>query len=203
MTGDKARLAEHFANFNIPSPPTRMVDLPARELPGDWEGSIVVKPRDGAGSVDTTIVKDRRCPDWVTSLQSAIVQPYLPGSPMSASFLVDVAGRSTLLGVGKQRIAIDRLGNVSYQGGTILADVHDCPGVVESAINSVNETLGTQGLRGWYPRPGDQPEADDVLRRAVGAAGTGYDGRCLAGRGGRASRLDGLAWSDSIVADWP
>jgi predicted ATP-grasp superfamily ATP-dependent carboligase len=142
MTGDKARLAHHFYGHEIPSPKTWMIGNLRRELPVDWEGPIVFKPRLGAGSVDTVIVHDRNHPVWLTMRKEQfIAQPYLPGRPMSASFLVDSSGIAKLLGVGSQRIKIDGDGKISYRGGTILSGVTDCPKVVEGAINSVNDYL--------------------------------------------------------------
>jgi tyramine---L-glutamate ligase len=149
LVGDKARLAHHFACSGIPSPTTRMVGPVSRELPADWEGPIVVKPRFGAGSVDTVVVRDRRCPPWVGRSRLAVAQPFLPGDPMSASFLVDRDGHPTLLAVGRQRIDIDPEGRISYQGGLIPAKMDACPGAVEAAIASVVAVAPPPGLRGF------------------------------------------------------
>ena len=45
-------------------------------------------------------------------MSQALLQPFIPGVPMSASFLVDGQGRAWLLGVGIQRIAIRSMMNV-------------------------------------------------------------------------------------------
>lgn len=143
LTADKLRLAAHFERSGIPTPPTRPVK-PAHGLPPGLEGPIVVKPIDGAGSVDTFVVRDpRRPPTGLRRLAKGLSQPYLPGVPRSASFLVDLDGRPTLLAVGRQRIEVDDEGLVRYRGGTIgelsVADLSE----VERAVRSV------PGLRGF------------------------------------------------------
>ncbi|WP_435009605.1 ATP-grasp domain-containing protein [Tundrisphaera lichenicola] len=149
LVGDKARLAQHFASREVPSPPTRTLGPGERELPADWTGPIVVKPTMGAGSVDTFVVRDRQCPTWANRDGTAIIQPYLPGEPMSASFLVDLGGRPTLLAIGRQRIAVDEEGRISYQGGIIPERRGRCPEAVEAAITSVANDLESPSLRGF------------------------------------------------------
>ena len=143
LTSDKSRLAAHFEVLGIPTPPTRLVD-PSRGLPADWFGPIVVKPVDGAGSLDTFIVRGpSRPPDGLRTLAEAIVQPYLPGVPSSASFLVDREGRAWLIAVGRQRIEVDDDGRVHYRGGTIGGSAGMDLTSVEQAVTSV------RGLRGF------------------------------------------------------
>jgi predicted ATP-grasp superfamily ATP-dependent carboligase len=205
MTGDKARLAHHFYGEDIPSPKTWMIGSSRSELPDEWEGLIVFKPRMGAGSVDTVIVHDRKPPEWVTMLNMAIAQPYLPGQPMSASFIVDSAGRATLLGVGRQRIEIDGDGKISYQGGTILMGITDCPKGVERAINSVNDYLGINGLRGFVGVDYlDDPDRGITVLEINPRPTTSYVGlSTLLGPG-----LIAGAWLDAMLGpldstDWP
>ncbi len=156
LVGDKARLAAHLLRAGIPTPPTRVV-VPALGLPEDWGGPIVVKPVDGAGSLDTFVVRDpRRCPPGARGLAVAVAQPYLTGDPMSACFLVDRDGRATLLAVGRQRIEVDAGGRISYLGGTIPAEAGRDLAAVEAAVASVPGLRGLVGV--------------DFLRRAGGGA---------------------------------
>jgi tyramine---L-glutamate ligase len=78
-----------------------------------------------------------------------VIQPYLPGEPMSASFLVDTEGRATLLAIGRQRVEVNQEGRISYQGGTILGGPNQCPTAVNSAIDSVVAVVPRPGLRGF------------------------------------------------------
>jgi tyramine---L-glutamate ligase len=148
LTGDKFRLALHFKKHEIPSPPTWTLESRLFDLP-EWSGPIVVKPRMGAGSVDTVIVRDRRFPPWAIPRRHHVAQPYLPGVPMSASLLVDSEGRATLLGLARQRIEVDEAGRISYRGGVIRPMSQECPDVVFRAIDSVANLRPTPTLRGF------------------------------------------------------
>jgi tyramine---L-glutamate ligase len=148
LTGDKFRLARHFKEHEIPSPPTWTLESRLFDLP-EWSGPIVVKPRMGAGSVDTVIVRDRRFPPWAIPRRDYVAQPYLLGVPMSASLLVDSEGRATLLGVARQRIAVDEAGRISYRGGVIRPMSQECPDVVFRAVDSVANFHSTPTLQGF------------------------------------------------------
>jgi tyramine---L-glutamate ligase len=149
VVGDKLRMAYHFHLNDIPSPSTRTVKPQRQILWRDWDGPIVVKPRYGAGSVDTVVVRDRRSPAWVQSGRPAVAQRFLSGEPMSASFLIDCEGRVNLLAVGRQRIEVDPEGRILYRGGTIPAARSDCPPVVATAVASVVGADRYPGLRGF------------------------------------------------------
>ncbi len=141
--GDKLGLAGHFEALGIPTPPTRRFD-PAAPRPAGWAGPILLKPADGAGSVETFVVEEGRpIPPGASRSRNLVVQPYLPGEPMSASFLVDRDGRSTLLAVGRQTVEVEPGGRVAYRGGTIPGSRGPCPAPVAAAVASV------AGLRGF------------------------------------------------------
>ena len=143
LTADKARLAAHFEANGIPTPPTQLVD-PSQGLPTDRDGPMIVKPVDGAGSLDTFIIRDpARPPARLRDLRKAIVQPYLSGVPGGASYLVDRDGRAWLVAVGRQRIGVDPEGRVHYRGGTIGGPAGVDLTAVERAVTSV------PGLRGF------------------------------------------------------
>ena len=147
-TGDKARLAELFFEASIPSPPTRLLGA----WPVDWPGPVVVKPRWGAGSVDSVVVRDGQRPSWVPIDGTFLAQPYLPGSPMSASLLIGVDGSVVVLGVARQRSEVDDSGRISYRGGVISSKDEDCPSVVLRAVEVVQ---GVTRLPGGSCRTGD------------------------------------------------
>ena len=59
LAADKARLAERLRELAIDTPPTRTI-VPAAGLPSDASYPAVLKPVDGAGSVDTFYLADAR-----------------------------------------------------------------------------------------------------------------------------------------------
>jgi tyramine---L-glutamate ligase len=142
LAADKGRTGLHLEARGIPAPASLVVE-PAAGLPADAPYPAVLKPIDGAGAMNTFFVAGPGdLPPAARAMGEALLQPFLPGAPMSASFLVDVGGRPWLLGVGRQRI-VCRGGAFGYRGG--ILPVPPPPGfeVVEAAVASV------PGLRGF------------------------------------------------------
>jgi predicted ATP-grasp superfamily ATP-dependent carboligase len=86
LTGDKLALARHFHEQGIPTPPTRTL----REIldsPAGLSSPVVFKPRRGAGSQETYLIRDKIAFDRPVTNES-IVQPYIRGMPASVAFLV-------------------------------------------------------------------------------------------------------------------
>jgi tyramine---L-glutamate ligase len=142
LTRDKARLAGWLRARGIDTPPCRRVD-PSNGLPTDAPYPVVLKPNDGAGTIDTYLVeKPHSLPLSACHMRDAIMQPYLSGRSMSASYLVDGEGRAWLLGIGEQCIALHN-GTFQYRGGRLpsATQVDECP--LRRAVESVS------GLRGF------------------------------------------------------
>jgi predicted ATP-grasp superfamily ATP-dependent carboligase len=142
LVADKARLAALLKHAGIATPVTRIV-TPADSLPLDAEYPAVLKPIDGAGSLNTYwIANPYRVPREACTIPVAVLQPFIFGAPMSASFLIGPDGEAHLIGIGAQRMAI-RDGRFEYGGGMLPIS---CPGVLpqlEPAIASI------EGLRGF------------------------------------------------------
>lgn len=141
-TADKARLAVVLESHGIPTPASRLID-PREPLPRDAPYPAVLKPVDGAGSLDTFLIpgpNDR--PAIPASMSRAILQPLVPGQAMSASFLVDPRGRSSLIAVGRQRMAITG-GRFVYQGGELPTPLPEAQPMLTQALTTV------PGLRGF------------------------------------------------------
>ena len=111
LTADKEPARQ--AHFRAPSGSRRPTDRSngAVRRPGTGR-AVVVKPVDGAGSVDT-FDRPRPGPAWPPGILShgrPGLDPAVPLGPasMSASYLVDrPVGRATLIAVGRQRIEVD------------------------------------------------------------------------------------------------
>jgi predicted ATP-grasp superfamily ATP-dependent carboligase len=142
LTGDKARLAARLEARGIETPRTRMI-VPANGLPADAEYPAVIKPVDGAGSVDTFYVNDaRRVPAGARAQPMALLQTFVPGAASSASYLVDDDGRAWLIGIGRQHVVI-RNGRFAYLGGSLPAPWRHASKQVRRVVEEI------AGLRGF------------------------------------------------------
>jgi len=141
--GDKYQLGRRLAKAGLPCPRGWRVHRGAPQ-PVRLPFPAVVKPIDGAGSVDTLVIDD---PDeWevnVRGLERMMAQPFVPGDPVSVSFLVGDDGEAWPLGVARQRI--ERVDNhLIYRGGILPIDE---PAAIEVATRAIAEA--GPGLFGW------------------------------------------------------
>jgi tyramine---L-glutamate ligase len=144
LTADKARLATFLESLSIDTPPTRTI-VPTAGLPSDADYPAVLKPVDGAGSLDTFFLADvLRLPPAALALPFAVIQPFVPGTPMSASFLKRLGDEAWLIGIGIQRIEV-RDGRFRYLGGRMPAK---CPDAVAQLKKSVAAIAGLRGFVG-------------------------------------------------------
>jgi predicted ATP-grasp superfamily ATP-dependent carboligase len=145
LAGHKARLAEHLAAAGVCVPPGQRIDTTDDHLPADDEFPYpaVLKPVQGAGAYATFFIDDpARPPAGALDERPALLQAYVPGTPMSASFLVGRDGRAELVAVGRQRIAIES-GRFRYRGGVVPAGHPDMADEPRRAVEAV------PGLCGW------------------------------------------------------
>jgi tyramine---L-glutamate ligase len=145
LTRDKTRLAGWLSARGIDTPPCRRV-APSIGLPADAPYPAVLKPNDGAGTIDTYLVD---APDTLPlparHMGDAIMQPYLSGQPMSASYLVDCDGRAWLLGIGEQHIALHD-GGFQYRGGRLPSSTRMDENPLRRAVESVPGLQGFVGV---------------------------------------------------------
>jgi predicted ATP-grasp superfamily ATP-dependent carboligase len=146
LCADKLRLAEHLLRIGIDTPPSRRV-CPARDgLPRDHPYPAVLKPIDGAGSVDTyEIASPDDVPCSALAMPGAMLQPFVPGRVMSAAFLIVPQADPLLLGLADQ--TIERAGGrFAYLGGVVPSriDFDDAPLI--AAARSVPGLLGWVGI---------------------------------------------------------
>jgi predicted ATP-grasp superfamily ATP-dependent carboligase len=144
LAGDKARFAVWLNSAGIETPRTRTVK-PAAGLPADAEYPAVLKPVDGAGSLNTFLVADQnRVPLEANAMPAAVLQPFVSGVPMSASFLVGEDGEPYLIGIGAQRMMI-RDGRFEYLGGKLPVS---CPGALAQLEPAIASIAGLRGFVG-------------------------------------------------------
>ncbi len=107
------------------------------------EYPAVLKPVDGAGSIDTYYLSDARSlPPDACELPVALLQPFVRGVPMSASFLVDHRARAWLIGVGAQHVSV-RAGRFEYRGGSLPSSCRSAEPQLRPVVESI------PGLRGF------------------------------------------------------
>ncbi|MDR3637465.1 MAG: ATP-grasp domain-containing protein [Isosphaeraceae bacterium] len=142
LAADKLIFERHLVRQGIATPPCRVVQ-PADRLPEDHLYPAILKPRDGAGSLDTFLIPNAGLvPEAARAMETAVLQPYVPGIPLSASFLAGPSASAQLIGVGRQRIAINGA-RVSYHGGELPAPRDWLTPDVTRAVRAV------EGLRGF------------------------------------------------------
>jgi predicted ATP-grasp superfamily ATP-dependent carboligase len=153
FTADKAHLADWLLERGVETPPSRTV-WPTAGLPADVSYPAILKPIDGAGSIDTFYLENAgSIPEGARQMSEALLQPFVPGLPMSASFLVDGHGDAWLIGVGTQSITI-REGRVEYRGGTLPASSHEPAGQAREVVQMIGGLRGFVGVDFiWDSRP--------------------------------------------------
>lgn len=149
LAASKAATRAHLAAHGVP--------VPAAWHPGDAEplagGAWVVKPNDGAGSVDTRLHRDfasaradllvRRARGLASTLEA-----WIDGIPLSLSLLC-ANGRAELLSINRQRIVARPGELVTYAGVDIDAAPVDSPAGRLLAILAQRIAAAVPGLAGY------------------------------------------------------
>jgi hypothetical protein len=119
LTGDKLELARHWLARGVPTPPSLPWPGAAAPFPLPW----VCKPRHGAGSQATFLVRDARALSFCVARArkegwdgEMIVQPHAPGLAASVAFLTG-PGQRVALPAAEQVLSGD--GRFHYQGGRL------------------------------------------------------------------------------------
>jgi predicted ATP-grasp superfamily ATP-dependent carboligase len=145
LAGDKLRLMEQFQDRGVPTPESRMIRA-GEAIPADVRFPAVLKPIDGAGSVDTFLLTEAGSVSVTDrSPADALLQPFHPGIPMSASFLVSRDGTPCLIGAGRQRMRVWR-GRFHYCGGVVPEPCAEALPVLRRAVESVPGLAGFVGV---------------------------------------------------------
>ncbi len=147
LTGDKLALAMHLSRAGVRTPPTRAAD---GEVCCPFPYPVVVKPRDGAGSLVTSLVADEEAwhrreshPAAETPGAGFVVQPFVPGRAASVSFLLG-PGAAVTLPPAWQHLSAD--GRFHYEGGSLPLP----PGMASRAQRLARRAVATvPGLLGF------------------------------------------------------
>lgn len=152
LCGDKLALVAHLTRRGVPTVETRRCDF--ADLEGIFTSRVtdgfVIKPRFGAGAVDLFRVRDRSELAAAREAYAAgrpfgepVVQPFVPGIPLSVAGIVTPSGVEFFPVARQQMIGEHRL---EYGGGSLPAATgHD-----GAILNLARRTLAAvPGLRGY------------------------------------------------------
>ena len=145
LAGDKASLGDRLAGLGIATPPAgssrrRMACPETCRTPPSSSRSTA------RGSIDTFLISGPdELPAEAQGMSLALLQPFLPGEPLSASFLVDGSGRARLLGIGAQRVEV-RGGRFHYLGGRLPFE--ESGPIVDLARRAIGAVPGLRGFVG-------------------------------------------------------
>lgn len=146
LCADKIRLGEHLRELGVETPRTLRV-VPSEGLPRDISYPAVLKPIDGAGSLDTFLLEGPdSLPASALAMKEAILQPFVSGDPLSASFLIPREREPIWIGLGRQRMMRDD-GAFHYEGGDVPWEIGDGLEELRSLLLRVVKAI--PGLGGW------------------------------------------------------
>jgi len=151
LGADKYALAAHWTRRDIPTIPTRLIHLDPRDI-NPAELPAVLKPRDGAGSVQTYLIHDTQELETILAtaadekrIDSAILQPYIEGDPISMSFLV---GREQMISMPCTRQFLTDDGRFAYLGGEGPLEGPDIDAARDVARRAIQSVEGLSGYVG-------------------------------------------------------
>lgn len=164
LAGDKLRLARHLTEQGIATPVT-VGWRRGTPFPAEVGFPAVVKPADGAGCLETFLVRDpSEIPESRADNESRIVQTWIAGEPLSASFLVGAGGQVALVGVSRQEIVVEG-GRLTYHGGAAPLAWELAQGPPIAAVRSVAGLKGWVGVDFIYDRASNQSTVIEINPR--------------------------------------
>lgn len=150
LCGDKLALSRYLKRWPDVAH-LRTEPLPSVDQRAGLPFPVVIKPRHGAGSTNTFLIRDadqfeRRLkePFDPPDLPPDIWQPYAAGRPLSVAALVHDSGDFDLFPAGEQLLSAD--GRFHYRGSVIPASDVDAA-AIGSMVRQIIESL--RGLRGY------------------------------------------------------
>jgi predicted ATP-grasp superfamily ATP-dependent carboligase len=191
LASDKLRLSHHLRAAGIPTPPCGPVRFPA-----------VLKPRDGAGSRATFLVRSRdeltRCADQAVAegwRGELIVQPLVPGTPASVALLLG-PGRCVPLLPAAQHLSDD--GRFRYRGGRVPLDAGLRERAVTLARRAAEAVPGLRGYVGVDVVLGDEDQVIEINPRLT----TSYIGLRALAQTNLADAMLRVAAGEGVALRW-
>jgi predicted ATP-grasp superfamily ATP-dependent carboligase len=196
LSGDKLLLAEHLRAAGVPTPPC--VALAAMPVPFP----AVCKPRDGAGSRATFLVRGAadlaRCraqaaaEGWRGEL---LLQPFVPGLAASVAFLIG-PGRCMPLPPARQFLSGD--GRFHYLGGRLPLSGELGERTLRLARRAVETVHGLRGYVGVDVVLGDEDQVIEINPRLT----TSYVGLRALAETNLAEAMVNVATGEEVPLRW-
>ena len=156
--------AQLLTRAGVPTISTTTLD----KLPDDWRCPLVVKPRDGAGAVETMVVTSR---DELASLSltrsraSYVVQPLIDATAVSC-FCVVSDDQLHVFPTASQRMSMKQ--PVKYLGGQMPLNV-EFHQLVTDGITAIGARVGHFGIDIVVPHDGSPPQIVEINPRLTTA----------------------------------
>jgi hypothetical protein len=164
LAADKLALAKHLSDAGIPTPVTHRY---ADRMNCPFSFPVVLKPRDGAGSVGTLLVHSRD--EWRAARKliesegcysELVVQPFVRGKAVGVALLAG-RERTVLLLPAAQHLSSD--GRFHYQGGSAPLPVSEAERACRLAERAVTAVPVLSGFVGVDIVLSHQGEHDDIV----------------------------------------
>jgi predicted ATP-grasp superfamily ATP-dependent carboligase len=129
-------------------------------------GALVVKPNQGAGCVDTFVIRDAAALAGLPDRSDWLVQEHVPGMACSVAFVVSADGRPRALRAGFQSIGPIPGGPpdaIGYHGGRLPLPVDLEPRAIAIGLAALTRIPGLRGLVGVDVVLGDDAAGDTVI----------------------------------------
>ena len=170
---DKLELTRFLHSAGVPVIPAEPLCQAGQPLPEacPLPFPIVIKPRDGAGCLETHVVHTAAAYQTLAARETAappetfrsarIIQPWIEGTSLSAAAIVDAqTGEPTIFPLGRQQLVVDS--RIRYTGGRIPAAELSSP-LHRTAARLIRHIIrATGGLRGYLGfdliQPATEPE---------------------------------------------
>ncbi|MCA8988154.1 MAG: ATP-grasp domain-containing protein [Planctomycetaceae bacterium] len=169
LTSDKYAFSQFCNQHAFPTPETTLIEnsgVTDEFLKSLDCRKLIIKPRWGAGTVETTVIENRQAfREWFSSKDQLtetefIVQPFVAGTPASTVCIRQPGGKTIFCPPGRQNFV-----EGTYQGGRIPDFSGETSQAMQDLAERILELL--PGLRGWvgidYLIPADAPQQPVLL----------------------------------------
>lgn len=154
LCSDKLALAAYLKEKNLPTIPTHACDFAhlKQQIDSTGETDLVVKPRCGAGSIDTFRIRSGRDVEVAArafesggTSTAPIVQPYIRGEALSIAAIIQ-SDRIELLPICRQHVTDSH--EMHYLGGSVPCTTRCDEQIRETARRAIAAVPGLAGYIG-------------------------------------------------------